>query len=247
MSQGYLVWHCRAPARLWRVWAEGTSEMWVVQLSGCWQPHVARVGGMLWQQSASRAGLWEPWGCALLAPELWMGSLAWDTLSMCCPSTCRLALLCCCSPHLAQGKWLPGPLLQAWITLTSATVLSLLGLEQLQKELQGLSGNRQYLFWGRFLWFRKAKPENGCDTLEICLKRKVQCKFCKINVGTSNRHELAVNKFGLEVKFLTVRRIKLLDNIHVAEAGEEFKSNSFEKLPEMGLVPSGLSLYQEAP
>lgn len=32
-------------------------------------------------------------------------------------------------------------------------------------------------------------------------------EFCKINVNTSNGHKPAVNKFGLEVKFLTVRRI----------------------------------------
>lgn len=51
-------------------------------------------------------------------------------------------------------------------------------------------------------------------------------EFCKINVGTSNGHKLAVNKFGLEAKFLTVRRIKLLDNISIAEAKGEFKRKS---------------------
>lgn len=51
-------------------------------------------------------------------------------------------------------------------------------------------------------------------------------EFCKINVGTSNGHKLAVNKFGLEVKFLTLRRIKLLDNVSIAEAKGQFKGNS---------------------
>lgn len=62
------------------------------------------------------------------------------------------------------------------------------------------------------------------------IKNKLQRKFCKIDVGTSNGHELAMNQLGLEVKFLTVRRIKLLDNILAAEAREEFKSNSFNYL-----------------
>jgi len=51
-------------------------------------------------------------------------------------------------------------------------------------------------------------------------------EFCKIKVCTSSGHKLAVNKFGLEVKFPTVRRIKLLDDASVAEAKGEFKSNS---------------------
>lgn len=79
------------------------------------------------------------------------------------------------------------------------------------------------------------------------LKNKLQGKFCKTDVGTGNGHEVAMNKFGLEVKFLIIRRIKLLDNKRIAEAREEFKSNSFKKLFEMGLVARGLSLYQEEP
>ena len=51
-------------------------------------------------------------------------------------------------------------------------------------------------------------------------------EFCKINVGTSNGHKLAVNTFGLEVKFLTVSRIELLDNVSIAEAKGEFKSST---------------------
>lgn len=78
-------------------------------------------------------------------------------------------------------------------------------------------------------------------------KEQTPGKVFKMDVGTSNGHELAMNKFGLEVKFLTVRRIKLLDNILIAEAREEFKSNSFRKLSAMGLVASGLGLYQGEP
>lgn len=49
-------------------------------------------------------------------------------------------------------------------------------------------------------------------------------EFCKIDIGTSNGHKLAVNKFGLEVKFQTVRRIKHLYNTSIAEVkGEVIK------------------------
>lgn len=192
----------------------------------------ALLMGALGLCPAGGAELWAP-QCGTLAHVLPNHPAVWH-----CSAASPLALV--------EGKRLQGPLLQALEQLNSLDMHSLFELEQVQEELQGLSGNRQYIFWGRFFWLRKAKPENGCVTLEICLKNKLQGKFCKIDVGTSNGHELAMNKFRLEVKFLTVRRIKLLDNIPIAEAREEFKRNYFKKLSEMGLVAS-LSLYREAP
>lgn len=200
---------------------------------------LVRVGGMLWVPAGPC------WGSSGAVPaggaQLWgpcSGTLAHSAQYL-QAGTALLLLL-----TLPEDRWLWGPLLQA-LDNPWCRCVQPLWLEQVQKELQELPGNSQYIFWGRFLQLRKAKPGNGCVTLEMCLKNKLQGKFCKTDVGTSNGHEVAMNKFGLEVKFLTIRRIKLLDSIPIAEAREEFKSNSFKKLFEMGLVARGLSLYQE--
>lgn len=54
-------------------------------------------------------------------------------------------------------------------------------------------------------------------TINMPKEQTPEKEFCKLNVGRSNGHKLAVNKFGLEVKFQTVRRVKPLYNTSIAE------------------------------
>lgn len=55
-------------------------------------------------------------------------------------------------------------------------------------------------------------------TINMPKEQTPEKEFCKLNVGRSNGHKLAVNKFGSEVEFETVGRVKPLYNTSIAEA-----------------------------
>lgn len=201
------------------------------------------------------------WLCAqLLLPP---ASCGWDALSasralqrgalglcptggaeLCCGTLAQclqagIALLLLLSPCLRAIAAGPGsPLVQICVTSLAGTGAG---------GIAGLVREQTIHILGEISSAQESKTWEWMCYLWNMPKEQTPGEVFKIDVGTSNGHELAMNKFGLEVKFLTVRRIKVLDNILIAEAREEFKSNTFRKLSEMGLVASGLSLYQEEP